>query len=167
MDKIHRPHGLIRYASLDEVEGKPKVNLFHRPRVLIYFAIMAAAIGGIIYGLANLGSLELKALHERQPLFVIQSDGSVQNKYVLKLLNKTDADMQVMLTVSGHAELKLVNAEKPFTAKQGRVTAHTIFLRIPSDKLTTERIPVTLRVENIEQADLFAEYQSMFFGPEK
>ena len=167
MDKIHRPHGLIRYASLDEVEGKPKVKLHHRPRVLIYFAIMAAAIGGIIYGLVNLGSLELKALHERQPLFVMQSDGSIQNKYVLKLLNKTDADMKVMLTVSGHAELKLVNAGKLLTARQGRVTAHTVFLRIPGDKLKTERIPVTLRVENIEQQDLFAEYQSMFFGPKR
>jgi hypothetical protein len=67
--------------------------------------------------------------------------------------------------VSGHAELKLVNAGKPLTARKGRVTAHTVFLRIPGDKLTTERIPVTLRVENIEQQDLFAEYQSMFFGP--
>ncbi len=167
MDKIHRPHGLIRYASLDEVEGKPKVNLLHRPRVLVYFAIMAAAIGGIIYGLVNLGSLELKALHERQPLFVMQSDGSIQNKYVLKLLNKTDADMQVILTVSGHDELKFVNAGKPLTARQGRVTAHTVFLRIPNDKLTGERIPITLRVKGIEHAEIFAEYQSMFFGPAK
>ena len=128
---------------------------------------MLAAIGGIIYGLANLGSLELKALHERQPLFVMQSDGSIQNKYVLKVLNKTDSDMQVMLTVSGHDELKLVNAGKLLTARQGRVTPHTIFLRIPGDKLNAERIPVILRVENVEHTELFAEYQSMFFGPAK
>ena len=165
MDKIHRPHGLIRYASLDEVEGKPKIKLQHRPRVLVYFAIMLAAIVGIIYGLTNLGALELKALHERQPLFVMQSNGSVQNKYVIKILNKTDSDMQVMLTVSGHDAVELVNANKLLTARQGRVTPHTIFLRIPGDKLLAERIPVTLRIEDTGHPEYVAEYQSMFFGP--
>jgi len=165
MDKIHRPHGLIRYASLDEIEGKPTVKIYKRPRVLVYFTIMLAAIGGIIYGLANLGELELKVLHERQPLFVLQSDGAIQNKYVLKVLNKTDADMQVILTINNHDSIKLVNSGKPFMTKQGRVTAHTVFLRIPGDKLDAERIPVIFRVENVDDTALFAEYQSMFFGP--
>ncbi len=165
MDKIHRPHGLIRYSSLDEIEGKPTVKIYQRPRVLVYFVIMLAAIGGIIYGLANLGSLELKALHERQPLFVMQSDGSIQNKYVLKVLNKTDADMPVRITVSGNDAIRLINADKPFVARQGRVTAHTIFLRIPGDRLNAERIPVTLHVKDSADPALFAEYQSMFFGP--
>lgn len=165
MEKIKRPLGLVRYASLDEIEGKPAVSLFRRPRVLVYFTIMLAAIGGIIYGLTNLGSLELKALHERQPLFVMQSDGSVQNKYVLKILNKTDNDMQLALTASGHENLILVNGEKLLKANKGRVTPHTIFLRIPADKLSTERTPITLRVENSTNPEHFAEYQSMFFGP--
>lgn len=165
MDKVHRPHGLIRYASLDEIEGKPTVKLYQRPRVLVYFTIMLAAIAGIIYGLTNLGSLELKALHERQPLFVIQSDGAVQNKYVLKVLNKTDADMQVRLTVSGHDAMTLVNGDKPFIAKQGHVTAHTIFLRVPRSKLSAERIPVIFHIEDTDNATIFTEYKSMFFGP--
>ncbi|MCF6258532.1 MAG: cytochrome c oxidase accessory protein CcoG, partial [Gammaproteobacteria bacterium] len=165
MDKIHRPHGLIRYASLDEIEGKPTVKIHKRPRVLVYFAIMLAAIGGIIYGLANLGALELKVLHERQPLFVLQSDGAIQNKYVLKVLNKTDADMQVILTISDHDTIKLINSGKPFMTKKGRVTAHTVFLRIPGDKLDAERISVIFRVENVDDTTLFAEYKSMFFGP--
>lgn len=165
MDKIHRPHGLIRYASLDEVEGKPPLTLSQRPRVLVYIIIMLAAIAGIIYGLTNLGTLELKALHERQPLFVMQSDGTVQNKYVIKILNKTKADMHVMISVSGHEAVQLVNADKLVTAKPGRVTAHTIFLRIPGDQLTEERVPVTLHIEDTENPAYFADYKSMFFGP--
>ena len=165
MDKINRPHGLIRYASLDEIEGKPALKLYQRPRVLVYFTIMLAAVGGIFYGLTNLGSLELKALHERQPLFVMQSDGSVQNKYVLKILNKTDAEMHLTLSAHGHDALELVDAQKQLTANPGRVTAHTIFIRIPGDKLTAERIPISLRVADNKHPEIFAEYQSMFFGP--
>jgi cytochrome c oxidase accessory protein FixG len=165
MDKVHRPRGLIRYASLDEIEGKPSVSLYRRPRVLVYFFIMAAAVAGIIYGLMNLGALELKVLHERQPLFVMQSDGSVQNKYELKILNKTDKPMQVSLSVSGHPMLRIVGDKATFGATPGRVTSHTIFLRIPAATLSDERTPITLRIEDTRQPEIFAEYQSMFFGP--
>jgi cytochrome c oxidase accessory protein FixG len=167
MDKIHRPHGLIRYASLDEVEGKPAVPLFKRPRVLVYFSIMLLAIAGLIYGLSTLAALELKVLHERQPLFVMQSDGTVQNKYRLKILNKTDADVQVELVASGHPELQVVGAEELLTARHGRVSAYTIFLRIPGDKLDKERTPISLRISSETQPQLSTEYQTMFFGPAK
>ncbi|WP_455219288.1 cytochrome c oxidase accessory protein CcoG [Kaarinaea lacus] len=167
MDKIKRPRGLIRYASLDEIEGKPFIPLYKRPRVIVYFSIMLLAVAGIIYGLATLGSLELKVLHERQPLFVMQSDGSVQNKYELKILNKTEKDMQVSLEVSGHDHLQLVDAEETLSAHQGKVSAYTIFLRIPGDKLQAERIPVTIRLQDIDNPEFYTEYESMFFGPKR
>ena len=165
MTKVKRPLGLIRYASLDEIEGKPSLKLYQRPRVIVYFTIMLAALGGIFYGLTNLGALELKALHERQPLFVLQSDGSIQNKYVLKILNKTDKDMQLVLSARGHDNLTLVDADKLVTARHGHITAHTIFMKIPSGKLSNERTPIILRIENTSNPEQFSEYKTMFFGP--
>ena len=73
MDKIGKPRGLIRYASLDEIEGKPKQKFLQRPRVLIYLFIMTFAVIGLLYGLTNLGTFDLKVIHERQPLFVQMS----------------------------------------------------------------------------------------------
>jgi len=167
MDKVHRPRGLVRYASLAEIEGEPVKKLLQRPRVLVYFTIMLLAIAGIIYGLSTLGSIELKVLHERQPLYVMQSDGSVQNKYELKILNKTERDMQVILTASGHEDLQVIGADEPLAVAAGRVAAYTIFMRIPAAQLTAERIPVMIKVTNTQQAEFFAEYKSMFFGPER
>ncbi|WP_455211152.1 FixG Ig-like domain-containing protein, partial [Kaarinaea lacus] len=165
MDKVNRPRNLIRYASLAEIEGEPAKKLLHRPRVLVYFAIMLVAIAGIIYGLTTLASIELKVLHERQPLYVMQSDGSVQNKYELKILNKTEHDMQVMLNVSGHDALQVIGADTPLAVTADRVTAYTIFLRIPAGQLTAERIPVMIKVSDTAQPEFSAEYKSMFFGP--
>ena len=167
MDKVHKPRGLIRYASLDEVQGKPRLSLWRRPRVLVYLAIMTAAVIGILYGLNNLGSLELKALHERQPLFVMQSDGSVQNKYELKILNKTETPMQLQLSALGHPQLLVVNGDKSLLAAPGGVSAHTVFLRIPAKALKVERVAVRLRVQQMDKPEVFAEYESMFFGPDK
>ncbi len=167
MDKIKRPHGLIKYISLDETQGIPAVKLYKRPRVIVYSAIMVLAIGAIIYGLTTLATLELKVLHERQPLFVMRSDGSVQNKYELKILNKTKKDMRVSLSVKGHEAIQLVGADKPFAVSKKRLTAYTVFLRIPANELKQERIAVTLRIQSIDQPEFSAEYQSMFFGPKK
>ncbi|WP_455207600.1 cytochrome c oxidase accessory protein CcoG [Kaarinaea lacus] len=167
MDKINRPRGLIRYASLDEIEGKPVVSLIKRPRVIVYVSIMLLSIAGIIYGLATLGSLELKVLHERQPLFVMQSNGSVQNKYELKLLNKTEQDMHINISVSGHPDLESTGTDQTLAVPHGKVTAHTIFLRIPGEKLQAERISVTIRAEDMDKPEFFTEYESMFFGPKR
>ena len=165
MDKVNRPRGLVRYASLNEIEGIAAKKFFTRPRVLVYFVIMSAALAGIIYGLTTLASIELKVLHERQPLFVMQSDGSVQNKYELKILNKTDKDMQVAVSVTGQTALTVIGADKPFDVPADQVAAYTIFLRIASDQLTAERTPVIIKVTDTMHPEFAAEYTSMFFGP--
>ncbi|MBT3197817.1 MAG: cytochrome c oxidase accessory protein CcoG, partial [Gammaproteobacteria bacterium] len=60
MDKIKKPHGLIRYESIDALEGKVVMPLMKRPRVLVYFVIMSIAFVGIIYGLMNISGLDIK-----------------------------------------------------------------------------------------------------------
>jgi cytochrome c oxidase accessory protein FixG len=167
MDKVNRPRGLIRYASLDEMEGKQKISLGKRPGVLVYLAIVLSSIAGIIYGLNTLGALELKVLHERQPLFVMQSDGSIQNKYVLKILNKTDAEMQVKVSASGFPDLILKGAENSLKLTNGRISAYTVYLRIPNAKLRQDTLPVFFHVQDIAQPKHVVEYKSMFFGPKK
>ncbi len=164
MDQIGKPHGLIRYASLDDILGKHDIPLYKRPRVLIYFTIMLIALSGILYGLTHLGSLELKVLHERQPLFVLESDNSIQNKYVLKLLNKTDRDAQVKLSVAGPEGMRVKGVDKLLTLREGGVTAHTVFIRIPKKNLHETRITIMFRARMIGK-DAIVEYKSMFFSP--
>lgn len=165
MDKIHRPRGLIRYASLNEIQGQPAKPLFKRPRVLVYSAIIVFAVAGIGYGLTHLGSVELKVLHERQPLFVRQSDGAIQNKYELKVLNKTDADLELRLTAAGIEDMVLVGADEPLLARQGRVSAHTVFVRVPGEALQAKVTPILFHLDHPERPEVKTEYRSMFMGP--
>ncbi len=167
MDKIGKPHGLIRYASLDDTLGKPDIPLYQRPRVLVYFGIMLIAISGILYGLTHLGSLKLEVLHERQPLFVLESDNSIQNKYVLKLLNKTDREEYVKLSVvDGPKGMRLKGMDKLIRLHEGGITAHTVFIRIPQKNLRATRITIMFKAEMMGKKAV-AEYKSMFFSPGK
>jgi cytochrome c oxidase accessory protein FixG len=93
MEKLGRPTELIRYESLDMLNGKEDRPLYKRPRVWVYGAVLTLALTGIAYGLASIEAIEIKVLHARQPLYVLQSDGSIQNKYTIKVLNKTSEDV--------------------------------------------------------------------------
>ena len=165
MDKISKPKGLIRYASLDELEGKPAVSMIKRPRVLIYFTIITLALSGILYGLTHLGAVELKVLHDRSPLYTQMSDGSILNKYDLKVLNKTDKDMHVVASISGIEGMTAKGMEKPLLAKKGHTSSFYVFVTAPAKSLDGERMPVVFRVENKDNTEQSSEYESMFFGP--
>ncbi len=165
MDKVERPRGLIRYASLDEVEGKPQPLPWKRPRVIVYAAIMTLALAGIVYGLTSLSTLELNVLHERQPLFVQQSDGSIQNKYTLKLLNKTPDTLRVAISAAGLPGLTLHGAGEPVDAAPGRVTSVVVFLRAPEDRRRAAYSPVTFTVVADGDPPIRQAVESVFVGP--
>ncbi|HET7832580.1 MAG TPA: cytochrome c oxidase accessory protein CcoG [Gallionella sp.] len=166
MDKVGKPRGLIRYASLDEIEGKPVKKLYQHPRTLSYLGIIIIALSAILYGLTHLGSMTLKVLPERQPLYVRLSDGSIQNKYTFKVLNKTDKEIYVTVTAEGGIKDQVVlGSEKPLLTHPGRGTSFTIFVKAPGKNIKEEVTPLEFRVQSIDDPTIEAEYTTKFNGP--
>lgn len=167
MEKVNKPLGLIRYASYDEIQGLPTIKFYKRPRVLVYITILTIALLGILWGLTHLGSLELKVLHERSPLFVRQSDGSIMNRYELKILNKVDHDLQLAVKAEGIDGMILTGAENSIVASPGHVKSQTVFISVPADKIPDERTPITFIIVDKNTPETKATYNSMFFAPEE
>jgi cytochrome c oxidase accessory protein FixG len=168
MDKVGKPRGLIRYASLDELSGKPVKPMYRHPRTLVYLGIIVIALAGIVYGLTHLGSMTLKVIHERQPLYVSMSDGSIQNKYDFKVLNKTDKDLQVKVTAEGGIKDQvIIGAENNPMTHHGRGTSFTIFVKAPNANIKSDSTPIQFRVESVEDPNVYAEYTSVFYGPKR
>lgn len=166
MDKVGKPRGLIRYASLDEMEGKSVKKLYQHPRTLSYLGIIIIALGAIMYGLTHLGSMTLKVLPERQPLFVRLSDGSIQNKYTFKVLNKTDKEIYVTVTAEGGVKDQvIIGSEKPVLTHPGRGTSFTIFVKAPGKNIKQEVTPIEFNVQSIDDPSIEAEYSTKFNGP--
>ncbi len=169
MLKVGRQKGLIRYESYEAMETNQKPKpLWLRPRVWIYSAIMSAALVGIGIGLSSLDALELKVIHARQPLFVLQSDGSIQNKYTLKVLNKVTSDVLVKISATGPDGLILVDADQEIIARHGTVTPRTVFVKVPKANLLAETTPITFHIEG--EADgqvLTSQRVSVFIGPSR
>lgn len=108
MDKVGLAHGLIRYDTTTNQEhrdaGKKVDNTWShilRPRTFYYTIIMSVVGGVILYSLLTRSPLELHVLHDRNPLFVKLSDGTIRNGYDIKILNKTHEDKTYRLTIDG------------------------------------------------------------------
>lgn len=164
MDKIKKPRGLIRYASLAEFAGKPFVPLLKRPRVIVYSTIMTLAAAAMIWGLATMSPIDVKVLHERAPLFVQMSDGSIQNKYYAKVVNKGNEPMDVQITVEGPERLVYV-VDKTVHVEPGKVGTATLLVRVPKKDLQDANTPIVIRAEDLNNPQIKTTYDSMFIGP--
>lgn len=168
MDKVGKPRGLIRYMSFDEVSGKPRKTMFQHTRSWVYVGIILAACAGIFWGLTHLGSLTLNVLHERQPLYVVMSDGSIQNRYEFKVLNKTSADFKVKVIAEGGIPGQtLIGVDDDQGTIHGRSTSFTVFVRVPAGKIENEVTPITFRIQKTDDPSVMASYDSKFYAPKR
>jgi len=166
MDKIEQPRGLIRYASFKELHHNiASVSLFLRPRFMMYSLIMITSIFGIIYGFSHLSPTEFSVIHERQPLYVQLSDGSIQNKYILKLLNKTKTPMQVQYQLTGIAKATLIGNDKILTINPGKTIPITLLVKVAESDLHSGLHNFNFVATIVNHNNLKIQYESVFISP--
>jgi cytochrome c oxidase accessory protein FixG len=166
MDKTDQPRGLIRYASYKELHHDHHVlPMYKRPRVIIYSLILLTALSGVIYGFGSLSPTEFKVIHDRQPLYVRLSDGSIQNKYTLKLLNKTKEAIEVRYQISGLDGASLHGMNEAVLVEPGKVIPVTALVRVPDGLLQEGLAPIAFTADVLNNPAISTSYQSMFMGP--
>ena len=176
MDKLGRERGLISYATLADYNSNmalataggtlpidparvrtgqgtlrpdlAKVDLRRivRPRTLAYFAAWALVGLLLLYGLLARDRLEVNVLHDRNPQFVVLSDGSIRNGYTVKLLNKIPEPRTIIVTLQGlrGAEMSVVGLDQP--------ADRSFAVSVEPDRLRTLKVYVTQPRDHIEGA---------------
>jgi len=167
MDKIQQPRGLIRYASHKELfQGIPSTSFFKRSGVVIYSLILLLCIAGIAYGFSQFSTTEFYVDHERKPLFTQMSNGDIQNKYRLKLLNKTDQLMRVRFEVEGLDIASVKGLDKEFRIEPGKMMSVTALVRVPKNQLmSSSLIPVKFVLKTHNTNTIINSYDTVFFVP--
>lgn len=163
MEKVNKPAGLIRYASQNEMQGMAVPPMIKRPRVVAYFVLMIISIAAIIYGLATIPPVDLHVLHERQPMYTQMSNGSIQNLYTFKILNKTKEDMQLTILADGIENLQIEGVEQTISLKPNKMIPFTVKLKARPEAIAAEKVPVYFRVKSIN-SDLVDETKESFFA---
>jgi cytochrome c oxidase accessory protein FixG len=137
MGKISRAKGLIGYYSIAseriDTSGRQSNLKLLRPRTLTYAGLLALVGCLLLVTWLQRSTLEINVLHERNPPYVLLSDGSIRNAYTVKILNKLQAPREVSLAVKGlpGAELAIAGAA-------------SATVKVPTDDLRQLRVLVTL-----------------------
>mgnify|MGYP000444019445 CR=1 FL=1 len=100
MDAIKYPRGLIGYTSETNIEGKRGL-IWLKPKNLGYVAIILIASLSLAYSIFNKSLIEMHVKQVRQPLYILLSDGYVQNRYDIKVFNKHKTEIELELSIEG------------------------------------------------------------------
>ena len=108
MKKIGRPVRLIAYDTdvniKRRLEGQTPSYKIVRTRTVLYAAIIAVVGAVMAYTLATRRAEAVSVIHDRNPLYVRLSDGSLRNAFAIRILNKSRNSETFMLTVTGLAD---------------------------------------------------------------
>ena len=111
MAKVGRPARLIAYDTdvniLRREHGQKAIFRPFRARTMLYVGIIAIVGGVMLFTLLTRSNMNIAAIHDRNPLFVMLSDGSVRNSFTVRVSNKAAVERRFVLTTSGVDGLRL------------------------------------------------------------
>lgn len=191
MDKLGRERGLISYTTLDEYErnmalatnnGTTAINpdnirrsgttfdnrvrhfnwkTILRPRSLLYMGAWSA-VGLVLLGvLMTRERLDLNVVHDRNPQFVMEQDGSIRNGYTIRILNMMPEPRTIRLAVGDlpGAALKINgvtnNGDQSYDlpVKPDKATSLKVFVTVPKDGLKAQIEKFRFIVTDVEKAE--------------
>src|SRR5258708_10387625 len=137
--------------------GKPPIYRIVRPRTIVYCSIIAMVGAIMLYALMTRSLLDVNVLHDRNPVAVRLSDGSIRNAYTVRLLNKRGFDRVIAVDVDGpkNATVHIVGADSVTPDRpmiilgRDQTTELRLLVTAPSENNPEKSVPVNFRVTDI------------------
>ena len=165
MDKMGYERGLVRYTTLNILEGGKQRIL--RPRIFVYAAFLLAITIGLLVAIANRVPLELDVIRDRNRLYNETFDGMIENVYTLKLVNKDQVDHEFEITVTGIDDVQLISDRKTIPVASGEVVTLPVRLKADPYALPQRSVPIDFHMQAIDDANLGTIEDAKFIGPFK
>lgn len=203
MDKIGKPRGLIAYATLNEYDanmalatdnGTTPINpdrvrnadgsfvdkvrhfnwrIIFRPRTLLYMGVWTAVGIGLLVALLSRDRLEVNVIHDRNPQYVLESDGSIRNGYTIRLLNMIPEPRTILLSLEGMPEATMKingltsddNRQFAVSVEPDKATALKVFVTVPANALPDGSDGFSFIAEDRSSHER-DHYDATFYAPE-
>ena len=161
MDKMGYPRGLIRNTTQNALDGKPSRIL--RPRIFVYGTLLLLLLVGFGVGIATRTPLLLDVIRDRNALYRVAADGSIENAYLLRIVNKEDRPHVFTIRIEGAPGIVLVEAGTAHPAAAEEVLTVPVTLRAPAGS-TAGRVDLRFVVDS-DAEGVQAVEETRFFGP--
>ncbi|WP_044892770.1 cytochrome c oxidase accessory protein CcoG [Opitutus terrae] len=97
MTRLHRPKGLIRYASQNAFSGKP--TRWFRPRTILYAVLLAIGAGVAGTALSTVRPANLSVTRITGAPYIVDV-ASVRNQFFVRLVNKRNEPVALQLQIT-------------------------------------------------------------------
>lgn len=126
MTRLSRPRGLIRYSSPAAMEGA-KVRRF-RPRVIVYPVVLGVVLAAFFALLATKSSADVRLIRGLGAPFSVLPSGEIANVVKLRIVNRSRAEAEYLISVEGIEGAHLVAEVNPvrLSPDQSRVVPVTV-----------------------------------------
>lgn len=161
MDRLSFPRGLIRYASLQNIEeGKPFTLT---PRIIGYSGILlllGGALGVILFLRPN---VETQILRAPGAMFQELPDNRISNLYLVKVMNKTHRDIPVELRIESPPGVHLQIAGDSIRAPAERLAQSAVIAKAPRELIRNGNLKLEVGV--YEEGKRVQKLKTNFVGP--
>lgn len=179
MKQVGRPRGLIDYATLEDCRReqageppRPAWRALLHVRTLVYLGIWGAIGLALLFALGARTRTDLSVAQDRNPPFMLMSDGSVRNGYTLKLRNMASRPREFEIALDGLPGAAMWTDEMPRSA-----AARTIRRTVAADAVENLRTYVVaprgahgadfaFTIRSIDQAAETDRSETRFEAPE-
>jgi polyferredoxin len=168
MDKVGKPHGLIRYATENALAGnwstaQVKKRLL-RPRVIGYGLVFLTIAGGLSASLLLRTPLKLDVIRDRGAMGREVEDGMIENVYRLQIMNTAERHHYYRIEVDGIASSSI--ADEDLVGLEGASTrAVPVRVRVKPGKAGSGSHPIRFTVSAQDDPSLRVSEKAVFIVP--
>ncbi len=162
MDRMSYPRGLIRYTSQQALEGQGTHVI--RLRMLVYGALLGLLVAGFLVSLALRTPVGLDLMRDRNALYRTLPDGSIENVYLLRIVNKDTRAHTYRLSAEGLPGIVIETDAAEHRVGSGEVYSVAARVRVPA---TTARgsQPIRVQAQAVDDPRLTAVHEARFLAP--
>jgi cytochrome c oxidase accessory protein FixG len=163
MEKIHRPKGLIKYASYNQIaEGKP---FRFTKRILAYTTVLLVLISVVSYSLISRSPLQGSVNRARGALYQTQPDGRITNLYTYQFINKTQSPQTYQLVlVEPKGQITVIGKKSSaITLAPHQELSGALLITAEKGDLRGLNTPVVLEIK--QGNEVVKSFKSSFLGP--
>jgi len=161
MDKVGRPKGLIRYASLDGIQkGLP---LRFTARMKLYSVIICGLVTLLAYLVFTRAEVETIFLRAPGSLFQKMPDGNFNNLYTVKVINKCNHDLPIEFRLENISGKLAVMGSRQLVAPKEKLAEATVMIELAPEQLKGSGTPLVIGVYS--NGNLLETIKTVFVGP--
>ena len=164
MENVGYPKGLIRFASIDNIEKKSPFKFTARMKG--YAAVLTILFGVLIGMLFMRNDVEAKIFRLPGQLYERKDNGIISNVYSYKIVNKTTEEIgDISYKLLSHEGKIEVVTHQAFTVPKQGMAEGSLFIELHQSQLKKDKVKLTVGVYSKDK--LIETTTTNFLGPRK